>query len=260
MILRLSSLRALLTITVLALVACDGAATMKAPPLTDTAAPTAVRQADIPVPTEVPTGTATPGVPLLKIPPVSCCRGQGLEAGRYAVPAWLGIPLTIEVGEGWRVLNEQAARLFLIGRGENVQNNPSQMLVFLNGTDQTTPGALIASVQQAPELTAMAEPRTIELAGFSGSQLDLTAKPNPEYEGSQAADIPPGVQVLPVLTQFFTPGFLWTTSSPEAQIRIVVLTMGDQTLLIYLEAPPHEFDHFAADATSILQSLELLDQ
>ena len=236
---KLSGILALLTLATLVLVACGGAATTQAPP------------------TDTPPSTA---VALLKIPTVNCCRGQELGAGRYEFPSWLGIPLTVDVGEGWRVLNEQAALLFLLGRGMNVQNNPSQLIVFINVTGKTTPEALIDLVQGAPELTTLSEPAIVTLAGFPGMQLDSTAKPNASYEGSEAQDIPPGVQFLPVFKEYFTPGFLWTTSSPEARLRTIVLTVDDQTLLLYLEAPPKEFDQFAADAESILQSLELIEK
>ncbi len=78
--------------------------------------------------------------------------------------------------------------------------------------------------------------------------------------GSKQEDIPPGVQFLPVFMKYFAPGFAWTTSSPEARVRTVVLTMGDHTLLLYLEAPPNEFDQFAVNADSILQSLALIEK
>jgi hypothetical protein len=274
---KLSGMLALISLATLALAACGGAVMTEAPPTlassptkisiaptkvpsTDTPAPTAVTQTNTPLPTQGSSDSATPGVTLLKIPPVNCCRGRALKAGTYEVPPWLGIPLTVELGEDWVVLNEKAALLFLIGRGQNVQNNPSQMIVFQNVTDKTTPEALIGSVQQAPELTASTEPISVTVAGFAGLQLDSTAKPNPSFEGSKEADIPPRVQFLPVFTQYFSPGFTWITSSPEARVRTVVVTVDNQTLLLYLEAPPNEFDQFAADSDSILQSLELIEK
>jgi hypothetical protein len=209
---------------------------------------------------ETPASTPAPTAPLMEIPTVVCCRGKALEAGRYALPAWLAIPLSVEIGEGWKVMNESRALLFLLGRGENVLDNPSQMIAFLNVTGKTTPEELIKSVREAPELTALSEPASVTVADFPGLQLDATAKPNPAYTGNAANDIPPGVQPLPVLSRYFTPGFLWTTSSPETRIRTIVLPVGDQTLLLYLEAPPGEFDQFAADASVILESQEWLEK
>jgi hypothetical protein len=42
-------------------------------------------------------------------------------------------------------------------------------------------------------------------------------------------------------------------------VRSVALTVGEQTLLLYLEAPPAEFEAFAADAGTMLASLTLVE-
>lgn len=223
-----------------------------APVNTATAAPVTTS-----TPAQTATRDATPGAAVLRIPPVNCCRGQALKPGTYAFPAWHPHALTVRVGEGWKVLNEKAALLFLLGRGENVQQNPSQLIVLLDVTDKTTLQGLADALQHAPQLTPLGEPVHVTVAGFSGVQLDLDTKPNPSYQGDRAQDIPPGVQFLPVIQQYFTPGFLWTTSTPEAHIRAIMLTVQDKTLLVYLEAPPDEFEQFAADADTLLQSLAL---
>jgi hypothetical protein len=233
------------------------AAPTQAPP-TETAAPTEPPPTPTTAPTPAPTASATAPA-FLRIPSVSCCRGRTLTAGRYEIPPWLGIPLSVEAPDGWRALNEEGALLFLLGRGQNVQNNPSQMILFLNASDGDTPETIIGSIQNAEQLAPMGEPVEVTFAGFPGLQLDASALPNPTFEGRPQDDIPPGVQYLPVIEQYLTPGFAWTTSSPEARVRAVALTVGEQTLLLYLEAPPEEFDQFAADAEAILQSLELID-
>jgi hypothetical protein len=164
------------------------------------------------------------------------------------------------LGEGWRVLNEERALLFLLGRGENVHNNPSQVITFINATSDTaSPESLIAGVQNMPQLTTLTEPVAVNIAGFPGLQLDSVAKPNPSEQGDPQADIPPGVQYLPFFGDYFAPGFLWTTFSAEAQVRTVALTVGDQTLLLYMEAPAAEFEQFAADAETILQTVKLIE-
>jgi hypothetical protein len=133
------------------------------------------------------------------------------------------------------------------------------MIVLINATNRGSPEAVIELVRQAPELTALAEPTGVEIYGFLGSQLDAAANPNPTYAGNEAADIPPQVQFLPVFQQFFTPGFLFTTSTPEARLRATALTVGDQTLLIYFEAPPGEFDDFVVEADAVLRTLALVE-
>jgi hypothetical protein len=118
---------------------------------------------------------------------------------------------------------------------------------------------LIADAKEIPELSTLGEPVPVTIAGFSGLQLDSVALPNPDEEGRAADDIPPGVQYLPFFMKFLTPGFVWTTSSPEARVRLVALAVGDLTLLLYMEAPAVDFDQFAADTETILQSLELVE-
>jgi hypothetical protein len=110
-----------------------------------------------------------------------------------------------------------------------------------------------------PQLTTLTEPVAVNIAGFPGLQLDSVANPNPSEQGDPQADIPPGVQHLPFFADYFAPGFSWTTFSPEAQVRTIALTVGDQTLLLYMEAPAEEFEQFAVDAEAILQTLELIE-
>jgi hypothetical protein len=237
------------------LVACATAAPASNPPAATTAAPTSNPTPSL---TETPAPTTAATAEVLAIPPITCCRGYALEPGRYEVPRWLDIPSTIDIPDGWRVLNEPPAKLFLLGRGRNVQDNPSQMILFLNVTGTGTPESIIDGIRDASELTEAAAPSATTVAGFPGLRVDMAAKPNPGFEGDPASDIPPGVQYLPVIEQYFARGFAWTTSSPEAQVRAVALTVGTQLLLLYLEAPSGELDAFASDAAAILDSLQLL--
>ena len=204
-----------------------------------------------------PTGTPTPGSQFLKFPSNLCCAGRAVQPGRYELPTWLGIPLTVEVGEGWRSINEKAAKLFALVKGRNSFEDASQWMVFLIVPQGRTPQSLLQSVRGAPELVPAGETTPVIVAGFSGLQFDALTKPNPTYAGDPEADIPPGVQILPSINRFFTPGFLWTTSSPEASLRLIALDVNGQTVLVYLEAPPDEFDVFAGEATELLQTMEI---
>ena len=215
-----------------------------------------------PLPTAEPTAapSAAPQSRLLSIPAVNCCRGRTLARGPYAVPPWLGLPLAFEVGEGWRVLNEERARLFLLGRGENAQSNPSQIITFIDATGAiTSPEEFIAAVQTIPQLTPLGGPVSVAIAGFPGWQLDAVAKPNSEEKGDPSADIPPGIQFLPFFQEYFAPGFIWSTSSPEARVRTAALRVGEQTLVLYMEAPAAEFEQFILDADTILWTLRPSD-
>jgi hypothetical protein len=250
--------RLLVLFTLLALAACTNAATTEAP---TTPLPFATnRPTRTPSPTVAPTETPVPGGLLLTMPGVACCRGQVLEAGVYELPLWLGVPLTLEISSGWRAVNDQAANFLMLGRGENALGNPDQMIIPINAAGPGSPEAALDAVRSAPELTALAEPAAVTVAGFEGWQWDAAARSNPTYAGNEAADIPPQVQFLPVMQPFFTPGFSFTTSSPEARVRLIALAVEAHTLLLYLEAPPDEFDAFMLEAHLLLQSLELIEE
>jgi hypothetical protein len=244
-------------LTALVLTACRGATGQSQP----TAAPAATpveEPASTQEPSQEPTPTTAPFDALRELPAASCCRGRPLEAGNYTMPAWLGVPLAMAVGDGWVVLNEARAMLLALGQGKNELNNPSRLLAFMDASP-ATPEEILADVQGMTQTTTLAGPTAVTIAGYDGLQLDSAANPNPDYAGSPGDDIPPGVQLLPVYARFVAPGFLWTTSSPEARVRTVALSVGDQTLLLYVEAPAADFDQFVTDAETILQTLELIE-
>jgi hypothetical protein len=91
--------------------------------------------------------------------------------------------------------------------------------------------------------------------GRPGRRFDATVPVDPEYQGRPADDIPAGVRPLDVIEQYFAPGFVWTNNSPDARLGMVALDLGSTILLVVIEAPPDDFDTFAADAEVILESL-----
>lgn len=152
-------------------------------------------------------------------------------------------------------MNEERARLFLLGRGNNGYNSPSQIIAFIDAGNTTTPDDVVTAAQGIAQLTPLGEPVSVAIAGFPGWQVDSVAKPNPDEKGDPAADIPPGIQFLPFFQKYFAPGFLWTTFTPEARVRTAAVRVGEQTLLLYMEAPAAEFDPFVADLDTILETL-----
>jgi hypothetical protein len=246
---------------VLIVVACNTVpASVTAVPTTmPTSIPPTNPPTNPPTPTSEPTNTSLPESQFQSFPGVSCCRGQAVDPGAYKAPAWLDIPLTMEVGDGWRVLNEQAARLFLLaGKGRNEFNDPSQVLVFITIPDEDTQ-VVLASIRNSPELTLVSEITETTIAGFSGWQFDASAKPNPGNEGSLENSIPPGSQSLPAVAKYFAPGFLWTTWTAEPRMRFLALNTGEQVLLLVIESPPEEFEAFAGESNQVLQTLELVE-
>lgn len=228
------------------------------PPPSTTAEPTRAASAT-PEPTPTPAASETaspaPGPAILNFPIAGCCQGRVISAGLYRLPAWLELPLTIEVTEGWRVMNEQSALLFTLARGENELGNPSELIVFIDAS--TTGKALLAQFAGEPAITALGDPAPAELAGFAGQQQDFAVLANPDYAGNPQDDIPPGVQFIDVVEQFFAPGFIWTTSTPEAQLRFITVDIGDALLFVYLESTPTGFETFVADAGEMLETLAI---
>jgi hypothetical protein len=186
----------------------------------------------------------------------NCCKAKAIEAGKYELPSWLGIPLTMEVRSGWSVLNEKEARLFLLaGKGQNEFKDPSQVLVFM-AVPEGDPQSVLASIKDSPELAPVGEITETTIAGFSGWQFDATAKPNPGNKGNAANSIPAGSQNLPAINKYFAPGFLWTTWTAEPRLKFIALDVGENALLLEIESPPANFDSFAGEAGRILQTLK----
>jgi hypothetical protein len=239
----------------LILAACSAtlSSVSEVPTITPTSIPPTASQTV--APTVEPADTPKPISPFLSFPRANCCKARTVEAGEYELPAWMGIPLTFEVGEGWGVLNEEAARLFLLaGKGRNEFNDPSQVLVFIaipNGDPQD----VLTSIQNAPELTSVGEITETTIAGFSGWQFDAVAKPNPGNEGRPEDGIPPGSQTLPSVGRYFTPGFLWTTWTAEPRMRFITLNAGEQVLLFVFGSPLAEFEAFTSESNKVLETL-----
>jgi hypothetical protein len=239
----------------LVLTACGTAPV--SPASSPTTIPTSIPPTNTLTPTLVPTETPQPDSPFLSFPAANCCKARTVEAGEYELPAWLVVPLTVDVEAGWGVLNEKAARLFLLaGPGRNEFNDPSQVLVFIVIPD-ADPQAVLTPIQTSPQLTSVSEITETTIAGFSGWQFDATAKPNPENEGSRQEGIPPGSQYLTAIGKYFTPGFLWTTWTAEPRMRFLALDAGGHVLLAQIESPPAEYEAFASEAEQLLRTLEL---
>jgi hypothetical protein len=164
--------------------------------------------------------------------------------------------MSMQIGEGWKVMNELEALLFAIVRGKTeTLDLPSELIVFLDASSAETVEALMQQFREEESITPDGAATEANLAGFAGLQQDFSVLPNPGNPGSPADDIPPGVRFLTVMSQFFTPGFTWISSTPEAHLRVIGVDTGDSLLLVTLEAPPDDFEQLVADADEILQTL-----
>jgi hypothetical protein len=247
----------MLDLLIILMLAACGSATPALVTEAPTSLPSAIPPTDIPpMPTAESIDTPTPISPFKSFPSAICCNGTPVEPREYELPSWMGIPLTMQLGEGWQVINEEEARLFMLGKGESVFNDPTQALVFIpipDGNLQTVLGPIKAEKVLTPE----GESTETSIAGFPGMQLDLSAKPNPDYKGDPSAEIPPGVQFLTSVGRYFAEGFFWTTWSAEARLRFIALNVGEQVLLLQIDAPPAEFETFASEADQVLQTLKV---
>jgi hypothetical protein len=211
-----------------------------------------------PAPTAEPTLTFTVKSSFQSFSQSRCCDGSPVESGEYELPSWMDIPLTLKVGEDWRQINEGAARLFMLGKGRSEFQDPTHALVFITIPDGD-PEQILTAIRNSRELIAEGEITPATIAGFSGMQVGVSAKPNPGYEGDRAAEVPPGVQFLPAINKYFTPSFLWTTSSAESRLRFIVLHVGEGLLLIEIDAPPADFEVFAKESNRVLETLKLAE-
>jgi hypothetical protein len=194
-------------------------------------------------------------VVIANFPAAGCYKGNNISSGLYRFPDWQGLPLLIEVGSGWRVMNEEFAQLFTLARGSNSQGNRSELVMFSNVSGEGSAKEIMAQLREEPNITPLGEPTITNLADFTGLQQDFSVLPNPDFAGVPCDNIPAGVQYLDVIQQFFAPGFIWASSSPEAWLRLIVVNVAKVQLFVYLEAPPGNFGAFAADIDQILQTL-----
>jgi hypothetical protein len=145
----------------------------------------------------------------------------------------------------------------MLGRGRSDFDDPTQAFVFITVPDSNAE-TVLTLVKNEPGLNPASVLAEITLGGFRGFQMDFSAKPNRGYEGDEQAEIPPGVQFLPVVNEYFTSGFSWTTWTAESRLRFIALDLGGGVLLLEIESPSDEFEAFASEANQVLQSLVLM--
>ena len=81
--------------------------------------------------------------------------------------------------------------------------------------------------------------------------FEAEAQPNPDTPPSD--EIVPGAIRIPAIDRL-VPTFFYTESVP-ARMRFVVVDLGDQALLIYLEAPTARFEAWAKQLAPVLESI-----
>jgi hypothetical protein len=180
-------------------------------------------------------------------------HGIALVPGFYKFPAWFQAPLAVEIKEsGWEVNTLERAELLALVQGENELSYPDKWLIFLP-VYEAEADALLDDLAASPRLTLIAGPEQRTFGANTASLTVFDALPNPDYAGTD--EFVPGVQPLPEI-QDYAGNWTWMTSNPEARIEYAVLTIGEHTIAVYIEAPQDEFEDFAAQAAAILAEVK----
>ena len=202
------------------------------------------------VPTAAPTVAATPEGAQLP----TAHQFTPLEPGRYVMPSWFRIPLSLELGAGWRSFREDKALQVNLVRGKNAVGHGTLWLgpYAIRTADV---GGFVAGLR-ATKLMTFEDAVPVEILGLPGEQFDAQAQPDPAEPGN--ADRMPGTVDIPAMSLLHSPGitdFTWYTETAEARLRFMFVEFGDDTLIFYLEAPSNEFSAFTDLATGVLDTM-----
>lgn len=178
-----------------------------------------------------------------------CCLGFELDAGRYASPSWFPIPFSIEVGEGWSGVAQRIEKVLFIGRGQNAVQHADRYVAFFA---VSSPEKVLRKLQRMAKVEATPV-EDVTVAGLAARRLEGQAAPNPEQD--EQSFIAAGTVRLSALDDL-VPGY-WYSESPEARLRFLLFQTGDLDLLVSIEAPPGDFDAFAAEADAVLETLSI---
>lgn len=199
-------------------------------------------------------GTPTPTSPVggVQLPEVGCCYGREIDPGRYAAPRFFPFWASVEVAEGWRGLRNGSDRIFAFVQGRNEIGHSTHYLAFF-GIERAEADAFLDEFG-GTELLEVADPEPAEIGGLTGERIAAEAAPNPDMEGTPERVA--GSVRIQAITALTNPMVAWYTESAEARLRLYVLDATDEhVLLVYVEAPPEDFDAFAAAVDEILATL-----
>jgi hypothetical protein len=184
-----------------------------------------------------------------RMPNRVCCLGEPIEPATYASPTWFEVPISFEVEADWRGLSAAQEEVFALVQGENSIGHAERWMAFFvaPSVDQ-----LVRELRSTPMLK-VEDVSTVEVGGATGRQLDGLAETNPDQK--RESSIERGTIPLPAVAAL-VPGF-WYTESTGARLRFIALETDRMALLIYIEAPPSEFDGFSERAERVLESLRV---
>jgi hypothetical protein len=201
-------------------------------------------------PTSDATSSPSPET-LLPIISGPCCGGLPLDEGGYETPTWFGAPFTIEVGPKLSGVGSEPEQMVQIGRGRSSSGNLEQYVAFFAVDDADR---VLRDFTATPDATVGA-PAPFEVGGLSGSQVDASAQPRPKDQGDP--EIAEGAIRIGALDKL-TPAFFYT-ESPEASMRLIAIGREEMDVVVYVEAPPRDFDDWATEAEEMLTTMEFLE-
>lgn len=189
---------------------------------------------------------------LLPILTGPCCGGLPLDEGRYETPTWFAAPFSIEVGTRLSGVGAEPEQIVEIGRGRSSSGSLDHYVAFFAVGDARKVLRGFISTRQAevgaPELFGSGE--------LEGSQVDATAKAAPDDPADD--EIAAGAIRIPALDRL-TPAFFYTESR-GARMRLIAIERGSIDLIVYIEAPPLDFDDLTREVDEMLASIEFLEQ
>jgi hypothetical protein len=188
----------------------------------------------------------------------STMEGTGIAVvpGDYRFPRWFGIPLSVTIeDESWRVVTLERSELLALIQGENNVGFASRWLTFLPVYDGEAV-SLFDEMLAAPNLELLAGPEARTVGKYQAFMAVLVALPNPDF--AETDESPAGVQPLDAISEY-AGNWTWLTSTPEAELMLIKMIIGDHTLLVYVEAPQGEFDSFSQQVDTVLSQLQPLE-
>ena len=138
-----------------------------------------------------------------------------------------------------------------IGQGRSSSDSLDHHVAFFAVDDAETVLRGFRSTRQAE--VGPSEP--FGSGELEGSQVDAIAKPAPDDPADD--EIAAGAIRIPALDRL-TPAFFYTESR-GARMRLLAIEHGSTDLIVYIEAPPRDFDDLATEVDAMLASIEFLE-
>jgi hypothetical protein len=223
-----------------------------------------------PTPTSVPLTTAPTSAPTAVPPTVAQTLpefstgdldqgGAEQPAGKYQTPAWFDVPFQFETATNYRGGGNSSERgqIFALGRGQNAIGNAAHRLAFFAFPSDVS-GIETATQLRATPLLDSSESRDITLANVISTQWEAVAQPNPAQQGETG--VADGTIAIPILFELMRLEGVWHTATPGARLQFIVAEPPGRTMLIYVEAPPADFEAWASEAEQILKTVTFVER